>query len=70
MPEHIKVPKHRPYRIYGISGTHGVRRVPHMNFSTRQAAEEACEGLGYFPIDHDDWETFMVVDAREQVRRS
>lgn len=70
MPEHIKVPQKRPYRIYGISGTYGARRIPHHNYATEKAAQEACEAMGYYPLPDADWESFMVVDAREQVRRS
>lgn len=67
---HIRVPQKRPYRIYGLSATYGARLIPHHNYATRAAAEEAAQAMGYCPLPDEDTEHFMVVDAREQVRRS
>ncbi len=65
--KHKKTAKPRPYQIYGVSYTYGMRRWPGKNFATREAAEEDLEYLGYITIPGtvDDIEKFVVVDGRE-----
>ncbi|MBU2738540.1 hypothetical protein [Acidithiobacillus concretivorus] len=66
-PQQKKSGKSRPYHIYGVSDTYGMRRWPGKNFATRKAAEDEREDLGYMRIPGtvDDIERFIVVDSRE-----
>lgn len=73
MTTHAKQSQHkktRPYQIYSISDTYGIRRWPGKNFATRKAAEDAREDLGYMrvPGTVDDIERFVVVDSRQNDR--